>query len=788
MMAEMRQKQMEEMRQKQMEEQRRRLDENRKMLEDANRKRIEEQQQKMAMMKQQQEEMARRAAEEKKKKEEEEIRKREEQRATLAIRRVAQKVRMAAAQNVPEAKKELEEIMEKELENCSTLKEKIGEECANAIKMADAKVEALEEMKRKQEEQKAAEQRKRKEQAEKASKLLGDLSGLVSEAEATLQSLTAQAEPLIAEADIADLEQVNDIAEASESLSAAVKSKTKACVDFITQNRTEMNPPKLSVTGFRVPGKQVPATPATPEDPNKPNLTAMLSRVNEIKKESESKLQTVVANRAKVTKKLVAKSKLGSMKTTFQKYDKDGDGMLSRKELQAFASGEFTFKVPVADLDFILRVLSEEGKRGVAFDAFPRLRAFVGIAREKTRDTKRKEERVNKEKAIQEKKEQLKNKAEEASKRLSEASEEVKKLEAQAGPLASKVKSMKSTEMTPLAEEVEALAKDAKASVAKARELIEALNEDPEPELKSLLAAESQKLSAQATRLDGQISRSDAHVVKFRSEVGKKDAQELEGFRATAVKLMRCHQAEKQLGPEALFKVMDRNKDGRVDEKEFQAFFRVCEKPNASDQSKDDNGGDLSEEEVTRLFNHLDEAEEGAVLKDTIIGMVRCFMIVKKETVLTNDRSIKASKPVRRLECAEVCEVLEGPLPEGTVELKRVRVKMLKDEKEGWVTPLGNQGTPFLEEREGGLMMKVVKETILTPNFDVSGDSSKEQARKVKDTTRKLKEGELVEVREWMKKEETSGLMRMKVRTRNGGHVGWATAVGSTGAKFLEVA
>merc|ERR1711862_486790 len=63
--------------------------------------------------------------------------------------------------------------------------------------------------------------------------------------------------------------------------------------------------------------------------------------------------------------------------------------------------------------------------------------------------------------------------------------------------------------------------------------------------------------------------------------------------------------------------------------------------------------------------------------------------------------------------------------------------------------------------------MKVTKETILTSAFELSGSFK---------TKRKLKEGETVEIREWMKKEQESGLMRAKIRTRNDNLVGWATA------------
>merc|ERR1711920_699227 len=65
--------------------------------------------------------------------------------------------------------------------------------------------------------------------------------------------------------------------------------------------------------------------------------------------------------------------------------------------------------------------------------------------------------------------------------------------------------------------------------------------------------------------------------------------------------------------------------------------------------------------------------------------------------------------------------------------------------------------------------------------------SNANAAKKVKDTTRKLKVGEIVEVREWAKKEEKSGLMRMKCKCRSDGVTGWVTTVGNQGTVFLEV-
>merc|ERR1712232_41108 len=164
-------------------------------------------------------------------------------------------------------------------------------------------------------------------------------------------------------------------------------------------------------------------------------------------------------------------------------------------------------------------------------------------------------------------------------------------------------------------------------------------------------------------------------------------------------------------------------------------------------------------------------------------NLIRHFMKVAADTVMTSDLSIKESKTLRRLDLGEVVEILDGPMIEGSVKVMRVHAKAMTDDLEGFITLRGNQGTHFLEE--GGDVFKVVAETILTEEFEIGGGASKDASKKVKDLTRKLKVGELVEGREWARKEESSGLMRMKCRVRTDGVTGWVTTVGNQGTVFL---
>merc|ERR1711957_1052772 len=157
-------------------------------------------------------------------------------------------------------------------------------------------------------------------------------------------------------------------------------------------------------------------------------------------------------------------------------------------------------------------------------------------------------------------------------------------------------------------------------------------------------------------------------------------------------------------------------------------------------------------------------------------AMLRQCLKVVKEGVITDEVSIHDSNVLRRMEMHERCEVIDGPVLEKKTGCIRFKIRLMRDALEGWVTPLGDQGTVFLQQ--DAMIMKVVKETVLTTTFEIGGTKTK--------TKRKLKEGEIVEVREPMKKEEESGLMRAKIKTRSDNLIGWATAVGNAGNVLME--
>jgi len=261
-----------------------------------------------------------------------------------------------------------------------------------------------------------------------------------------------------------------------------------------------------------------------------------------------------------------------------------------------------------------------------------------------------------------------------------------------------------------------------------------------------------------------------------------------------AMLMLKGYQKDKELTVDALFSEIDKKSSGAISAASFAPFVaKIAMDKHDAEQAEADKVEEgkpkktvpaaLTEEDLKRAFAVLDEEKTGSVNLEIFGAIMRVLMKVVKDVALTEEFTIKDAKTIRRLEVNDVLEILEGPKKEETTEVSRVRARCLADGVEGWVTISGNQGSIFL--KEGGATWKVLKETILTENFEI--EASKEEARKIKETTKKLKPGELLELREWGKKNEATGITRMKCKVKSDGSVGYVTTLGNTGIKFVEI-
>jgi len=751
--------QLEQLKQKQMEEQKKRLEENRRKLDEANASRQLQQQQKMAEMKQQQEELARKRAEEMKARQEQVLAQRAEQEAVLKIRRSMQKFKASSMEKYEEYKVEFDEVVKAELDNCGSQKERLVTECEQAVEATKKRMADLEEAKRLDDERKAAETARRKELKVKAEALLVDLGKLIEDAEAAGKSVTEEAEPLF---DGDKKMKADGITACHEAVVKAIEEANKkmaVCSEFVLKETPNIRdiPP--------IEGE--PVTCAQ-------DLAKMLGRLTEVKKSVTTITGTSASAKTTKLKKAAATEEHEKHMAIFKKYDSDKDGKLSRKEIQNYAKGEFKFTMSAESLDKICDALVVDGSKGVPKEQFQRVKFAVGIARELVADGKLREKREQKEKELVQAKDDLQGKVDKTKTVIEATDAAIAKVEALLSPdEIKKIQQMTSVETAAACDDIDKGFTEAKQSVEETREQIAALSKDVDASLKGFLDLEVRKLNQLTTSWDSRVSKTAASGGRIRVEGVKKNATELEALRAQVIGMIKHHQAAKSLDNEAMFKAIAKN--GKIGEAEFIKFIKSCEK---KEDSKVPSDADLS-----RAFEYVEESDEGHFTEEQFVSLVRVYMKVSKATVMTEEISMK-STPLRRLEAGEVLELLQAPKKEeedSTVE--RAQVKAMKDGVVGWVAPVGDQGTEFLVA--GGSTFKVVKDTILTTAFEIAGD--KDETRKLKDTTRKLKAGEVVEVREWAKKEEASGLMRMKVRVKSDGQIGWATSLGNTGIVFLEV-
>jgi len=529
--------------------------------------------------------------------------------------------------------------------------------------------------------------------------------------------------------------------------------------------------------------------PGAPPSDTKQNLSKLLQRINETRRTVEGTVTSTRDKRTKMTKISEAKAKLATVEKVFDKYDADGDSMLSKKEVQAFSKGEYSFTLPLDALDLIFTVLSKDGKNGIAKPDFHYLKVSIGIAREKVKDTERREKREAHEKKLQEAQTALQAKVTEASKIMTTAEEVSGKIDASL-----KLEAGAEEKSAVLNEKADAASK----LVQEAREGSESVKtqigdfgiDSVDKELELWIKSQAHILNNRVAKLDAVLTGFTNRVAKLKEDAQKIELAELGNLKKAVLSAIRYHQQAKKLTVEAVFEEMSGDKDGRIDEAKFVKFFETCEKASpAKEKAADGEQADAgkappvaSAGELARVFEFFDEEEERCITKGQFLKLARAYNKVTKDTVLTDVMNIKEGKPLRRLEVGEVLAVLEGPLREEDAEVMRVRCKAMSDSVEGWCTVAGSHGTTYLAD--GGYHFKVVKETILTECFEVG--AVKDPSKKM--PTRKLKEGEIIEVREWPVKQETTGLVRMQCRAMLDGRVGWATTVGNTGTVYIESA
>jgi len=710
--------------------------------EEERRRREEEERQRQHQRRE--EEERRRQEEAKRRREEEELRRRE-QTAAQAVRKVIGRLREATPETLEEICAELKDVQEKEYNNMGTLAQKVSTDAENAVREGKRRVEETIERRKREEERRQREEQRRQEEEEKMSQLLSEGEEQVKAAEEKVERAATAVKPIEGAA-TEEPESILHIAAEVEELVARAKELLESTGNTLTETRHETSEFSNSARARKEIGE-------------------FQRRLSEARRTIDQVSSDAKEARVKAVRKSAAMKKDEVQKEQFQRHDTDKDGKLSEAEVLALAKAEYDFVVPTNTLEKIRRYLEP-----ITFNKFLRLRHMVAIAKTECLARARRAAEEERLRLLEEKKEAVQKMFDEAEELASTSETSSRRTEDEAEALTNRSSdSLDAQKMRDIADSTDTLMQLVEQDLARFQERIAEIAEKcaDDDDLYSFQKYSLPKLQHRHSKTQGHVEKVAELIKDSREKAAKKEYAELAQQQQDAVTALRSYMGAEGKTGEQLFEVLLNGAgSGAVEKARFVEFVAKELKEPLQ----------LTEPQVEKLFDHIAGGEETTNLsKARFLELIRLYYKCVKATVMTEGVSIK-SKTVRRLLAGEVLEALEGPQNEEGAKVMRVKCLSVEDGTVGFVTVAGNQGTPFLVP--GGNVYAVVRETVMTDGVSVAESK----------TVRRLAKGELIEVVEFGKLDETLGVKRLKGKAKLDGALGWITLEGNQGTAFLELA
>ncbi|CAK0902538.1 unnamed protein product [Prorocentrum cordatum] len=199
------------------------------------------------------------------------------------------------------------------------------------------------------------------------------------------------------------------------------------------------------------------------------------------------------------------------------------------------------------------------------------------------------------------------------------------------------------------------------------------------------------RLLKDATDIMDQLDKKLKEALELAAPLASDRVEDFAGsvFLQHAVDVLRAHMKTTQKSPKAVFDEMSEGAE-LVGAERFSSFLGGLPEAAAPE------GEGLSEEQLGAAYSCLKGKEEG-LSERAFVDHLRTKFICASVVSITDVLPLKEGKTVRKLELNEIVEALEEPVKEESVGLMRMKVRAEKDEKEGYVTLSGNQGTRYLE-------------------------------------------------------------------------------------------
>lgn len=161
-------------------------------------------------------------------------------------------------------------------------------------------------------------------------------------------------------------------------------------------------------------------------------------------------------------------------------------------------------------------------------------------------------------------------------------------------------------------------------------------------------------------------------------------------FLTHIIDTLKQHLTKTSTTSEQLFATMC-GKDTALSEATFLKFLKELPQVKSAEEAF------FSEEQMKGAFQRMDSKGVGSVAKEELVEQFRSRYICTAVVSMTDSLVVKGGKTVRKLEIGEVVECLGEPSKDDVTGLLRMKGKTEKDDKEGYITLSGNQGTVYFE-------------------------------------------------------------------------------------------
>jgi len=224
------------------------------------------------------------------------------------------------------------------------------------------------------------------------------------------------------------------------------------------------------------------------------------------------------------------------------------------------------------------------------------------------------------------------------------------------------------------------------------------LDDDVKKKLKVVAYPHIKQPMLRLGQMERRLTRATNLLAIFRADAESRRASQKSGARGVAGRVLRKHIATSGQDAAAVFSQAAAGAS-TLDQVSFTALFDSMDKSVPKLGSEEEEQVELSAEVLEALFSSCAKGAK-ALSKEAFEQLAIPRMTVNKATTLTSILSIAEGKVLRALRVGESLEALEGPVKEEKSGLMRMKVKAVKDGKEGWATLAGNAGTVFLKESD----------------------------------------------------------------------------------------